>query len=849
MTSLSRKRTLQDLIIQRRVNNKDNFPSLFNLAVQACISNLQFFATFEGLPFLPFGKALFLEFAHQSNQWCLTTEQRQAGILLFAEAYACKDLQGSELEPNLEQGEGYEYSSTQLLGPEYTGLKCQLAQDVPYLSVFAHCLVYLDLSKGSYGNSNGGVGQQQQSDHTGMMTEFADKDMAGLSSLSSLRILNLANLKNIGDIGLSHLIRSVTFGSSGPAGLEYLNLTGTNITDAGLTKLFVQAYITNTNTSLKHQRHQLVFKRLLGIDLSNTGVSRSVAENLFIGNSIHYNHHQHHQPHPQISSGWRALDHRTCLFPSDVTNRSDLKFMELEWNRNPIEKWYEWFNRSYRLEFAQRPDLSAHGKDGLGLAECLALLKLSQIHLHPVTEQPSPFVFPHSYYDQHHHHNSSNISGSNKHGYSINNTKYMKSGSGREQQQRRQQYAIDADLVRALTSPSFSMVDKSSTQPINLNDMYNLIMYKKVLDIVRETAGIDRSRSRKIMTTPFKKRLAFIRTRKDAEELLLFTTKAAIDKLTTTIQVSGGPWPSMYDKTNSNNSLVDMTKRAKIRNRHHRTSLAPPSIPKSSPFFPLSTSHFIPVNPSSPKSPYLHRLNPHPSCSETELQEVSNLPLKRLKLPSSSSPSPSPAPSSLFIEQEPRALSQQHLSVNNLPGRRRGGTGGTNHHLPFVKPEEKQRVNDFYFKETSTKEETKPPQPIVATVAATTTDNAFKGHHKPPSSMIMEKWIARGKVKSQFTSSTSTAANSITATAIAATKSDIETNIIKTSNGNVIREFHFNDQKQSCVNLTRWIHSFKEPFDKVEMDTRKIIRFDSRRRFSANDDDDVSNNQGNINTD
>ncbi|KAF9578571.1 hypothetical protein BGW38_005560, partial [Lunasporangiospora selenospora] len=86
-------------------------------------------------------------------------------IFLFAEAY------GDEF-----------------LGPEYSGLRCSLVQDIAYIVEFSPCLVYLDLS---------GSGRPVATANGSSLSvrSISDQDMAGLCSLTKLRILVLSGLK------------------------------------------------------------------------------------------------------------------------------------------------------------------------------------------------------------------------------------------------------------------------------------------------------------------------------------------------------------------------------------------------------------------------------------------------------------------------------------------------------------------------------------------------------------------------------------------------------------------------------------------------------------------------------
>ncbi|KAF9154893.1 hypothetical protein BG015_011676 [Linnemannia schmuckeri] len=475
MTSLSRKRALQDLATQRKKNNLSNFPSLFDIAIQTCISHLEIYGTFDGLPFHPFGQPLFEEFVKRAGQWRLTTEQRQAGIILFSESY----------------GEGF-------LGPEYTGIRCSLQDDIPHLGAFAECLVYLDLSGGCVaGNSPG----------------LEDKDMAFLSGLSRLKILNLAGLK-IGDTGLSHLVRSVTFGSSGPALLEYLNLAGTDVSHRGIARLW--------SSQQQQQQHrsqrQLVFQRLLGIDLSGTAVLPSVAETLF----------QEQILAPE-EGGWTRLGRSVELFPSQTLQEQQSatyanypsSYHEQENGINPMQKWVDRLNRTYKLTFGQKPDLG--GEDGLGLSECLALSKLDQVHFIPLSEPLAPHQVEY-----------------NRRGEEMRRT-FAEERENRRRSKKRTKYSrdqeVDGDIrttMSAGSGRSFIKQQNAAASLVNsdknaiigengLDHMFNLNMYQKVLSYVRLTFG---TRTRSIASNGKSsgqhEGLAFVRVRSVVEKRLTF---------------------------------------------------------------------------------------------------------------------------------------------------------------------------------------------------------------------------------------------------------------------------------------------------------------------------------------
>ncbi|KAF9178809.1 hypothetical protein BGZ51_007455 [Haplosporangium sp. Z 767] len=311
--------------------------SLFQICVTTIASNLLAYGSLQGLLFNPFGKAIYQEFISLSNQFKLSSEERQIGLILFAEAYGLEEL-----------------------GPEFTGLRCSRVRDIPYLASFAECLVYLDLS--------GGVGSSEEA-------HFMDKDMAGLASLSQLRILNLAYL-SIGDTGLSHLVRSITDGTSGPMDLEYLNISHTDVTDFGFAKLFVGSL--------------LVFPRLLGVDFTSCSINKNTALRLLRGSD------------QRLKDGntdtWRRIEHDQHLFPmlrTDEQKRMAGKIYKEADGSSPMQKWVDCLNRQPDLNRKQAWELNLGAKDGLGISESLAIAKLNETYFQPAPDPPPfPFAVP-----------------------------------------------------------------------------------------------------------------------------------------------------------------------------------------------------------------------------------------------------------------------------------------------------------------------------------------------------------------------------------------------------------------------------------------------------------------------
>ncbi|KAG0004866.1 hypothetical protein BGZ80_003277 [Entomortierella chlamydospora] len=408
--------------------------------------------------------------------------------------------------------------------------------------------------------------------------------MSGLSALSRLRILNLSQLK-IGDIGLSHLIRSVTYGSSGPTMLEYLNLSGTQVTDVGLAKIF-------DNKSQK----QLVFGRLLGIDLTDSKVHEEVAEELFRNHAV----------------PWKRLDNRMSLFPDLPSSKaakdgySDL-YVESGSGSNPMQKWIDCFSeRSFKIKFGQRPDLSLTGKDAWGLLECLALEKLGQIYFHPVSE-------PTSNYQQE---------------LSMN----LSTAVGRKSRSKRSRYVRDFDdmLLKA------AMINEAQLrqQQSDLEHMYNLKMYQSVLSSIRETAGsLMLSKSRKTKELGATKNLAFVRSRTDVKDLL-----AGLDLCNDSIGSLLDTHEEMIKVTSVTNN-IDNTLKAKVRDRRLRVAasiISTEHIPSQTPM-DKSDQRSVPLFDPFPKrlkasisSPFIKREPPTPSSANPSSGSSRDLENRRI---------------------------------------------------------------------------------------------------------------------------------------------------------------------------------------------------------------------------
>ncbi|KAF9097780.1 hypothetical protein BGX29_007935 [Mortierella sp. GBA35] len=892
MTSLSRKRALQDLTLQRAKNNPSNFPSLFDLAIQTCISNLEVFGSFDGLPFHPFGQPLFEEFVKRASHWRLTTEQRQAGIILFSESY----------------GEDF-------LGPEYTGIRCSLQEDIPHLGAFADCLVYLDLSGGCVaGNSPG----------------LEDKDMAFLSGLSHLKVLNLAGLK-IGDTGLSHLVRSVTFGSLGPALLEYLNLAGTDVSHRGITRLWSsQQQHQQHRQQYRRQQRQLVFRRLLGIDLTGAAVPTDVAATLF-----------QEQDLTAEEGGWKKLDRSVELFPSRTLQEQQQaasqgninSYFEQENRLNPMQKWVDRLNRSYKLTFGQRPDLA--GEDGLGLSECLALSKLSQVHFLPLSEPLAP-------------HQQEYIRRGEEMRRIFAEVREERSRS----KKKRAKYNRDQDGDSNNNSCRSSKPSERGRPPNNgvttsisdkdaivgqngLDHMFNLNMYQKVLASVRLTFG---TRSRPVASngksSGRQEGLAFVRVRSAVKRQLAYLEQLE------DVEMEEPETPSSQQQLgwSSGKGLhgAEVSTIARLKARYQRP--LPSTIPDES--FnrdPVSQERHIvaPIKLDVFKiEPQDHRregymreefMEEEPRVEdftqEDYKQDPGHVPRQATPFNPFAKPTTTTAVEartsswvfSSSVKQEPVPSQQFPGSprpTNHFPTRRRVGQdiGNNYQYQPFIKPVAEQTSSAIYITQRSPRKEStvqqqkqgvRPEQkslmmiktraeqkPVAIPRAAATTAVRTKSSVGVGANSMMQRWIKQEK--QQPPSLVSEKAEQQQQSSPLPVKVNVKGDTTGLSTGiqdkktsslssfstaattpSIIREFHFADTKQDTVNLDRWIRTcaatgaggsgsgsggsiaaptgdvvksssprpLKVAMAKMNKDPIKAIRFDPRDELFADKDD------------
>ncbi|CAO3574863.1 unnamed protein product [Mortierella alpina] len=465
------------------------FPSLFDLAVDACISHIDQFASFEGFPYVPFGQALVAGFERRANAWQLSAEQREVGALLLADAY------------------GIEY-----LGPEYTGLRCSRLDDLPFLGAFSGCLAYLDLSGGQ---------------------DFNDKDMVSLASLSQLRVLDLSGLQ-IGDTGLSHLVRSVTFGTSGPRHLEYINLARTLVTDRGVARMFLND-------------RRLVFQELLGIDLSETTVHSEIALTLF----------QQQRLPLRASEGanWTRLRRGQQLFPVCTTEEQEKElrkslgdtvdhvlvfggssrashhsnksnrgvtsgattcyYSESGSTRNPIQPWVDRLFYQYQSRTSRDRLFKPQENDRLGIAGVMALMKLSVVSFKPISNVQD-------YYQELEpvgHCSNTTRQGEYQESTSVSRNLLLESMrlGGSDKNSR----LISSDEERW---KQVGLDRRRQRQRQGTDSGWNEAMYQRVLISARETYGIrKRPRPSDAIPSAGSKSVVFVRNRSSVQEILAWS--------------------------------------------------------------------------------------------------------------------------------------------------------------------------------------------------------------------------------------------------------------------------------------------------------------------------------------
>lgn len=718
MSLQQRKRQLEYLNLTKTRHSSSHFPSLFSLAVKSCVYHIQIFATFDGLPFDPFGKAILNVFLDASNNWHLTTEQRQVGILLLSETY------GS------------------VLGPEYTGLQCGLPTDVPFLDHFSHCLVYLDLSDVSNSEEDGS-------------SPLTDSDIAGLSCLFHLRILDLSGLK-VGDTGLSHLVRSVSFGS-GPVGLEYLNLAGTDVTDQGLAKMY-----TRKNLAGEYHPANMVFKRLLGLDVTGTKVQEDTAIAMFpkmLGPSSGKIHDS-----SIYLLGWKQLDKNTQLFPTLTSSKSSRAksehYLEPENNTNPMKRWVDRFNEQpQRLVFGQKPDLA--GKDGLGLSECLALAKIGQLYL--VQAPDSPPLYGQK--EQRQSSSENRSSGRSRRGR----------GRGRFSKGFRNELE------------SVSLAHEKDKIPKDVEEMYNLTMYQRIMDIIRVYHHA--AKNSQMRTESLSKqwsRLAFVRSRRDVDKHLQHDGAMEAKKAILAGDVGG---KKNFDRTATGSTT------AKIRSKADKNSkkISPHAIFQS---LTLSTGPKLEdMLAEGYHEPKTETVEPNPKRIKYLFH-----PIKKENEESWSSSQSTPFGRRSGAEHLPtRRKLQRFGSGSNLPSQ------------PFVKPKDEISISNIYFSDAHP-----PPTPFqsIIPVATKTSIDPLRSlatpsrtRTKTTSANIMKNWI-------QSSAQSPSPKQNLSSKAPPA----------KANSPSITREFHYISEKKDAISLHRWI---REGIKSTEKQAQ-VVRVDPR---------------------
>ncbi|KAG0337565.1 hypothetical protein BG004_007590 [Podila humilis] len=773
--NLNRKRQFDQLLHTRDSHDASKFPSLFCLAAKTCINHIQIFATLDGLPFEPFGQTLLTTFAEASNQWSVTNEQRQVGILLLSEAY------------------GADY-----LGPEYTGLQCGLPSDIPFLSHFTSCLVYLNLSDArcttnSYPLDGSGGGIDEGS--------LSDSDLAGLSCLPHLRILDLSGL-DIGDTGLGHITRSISFGS-GPLGLEYLNLAGTNVTEKGLVKLFRA----NNKTALsgplaKRAFHpvELVFKQLLGLDLSGTKVDNAdtVIADMFPPMLAPV---EAKMLEPSVYEvGWKRLGKNTRLFPTQTTvgRTKTVDYLEPETNTNPIKPWIDRFaQQPHRLTFGQKPDLEV--KDGLGLAECLALAKLGQLFMAKAPD--SPPLYPTK------ERSSRTSESSNQLGGSVG-----KNGRRRGRYSRR---------LREQNEGEITSLKQDKLPTVEQENMFNLTMYQRVLDVacvysqaVKDSEASIKSKLRKSQP------LVFVRSRTDAAKHLKHGSGILV--MEPTAKATPGA-TSAAARNEDESRLTANLNRNPVGN-----------------FSTIAKLRVLPASDRVSKNRLDHdifktlAISPWQSLADDIRGSDNRVEEERLEPDRKRIKESSMHCDDAVIKMERTVMAALTTSAgadNHLPTRRKrqvsSGLGGFTIAPPqlFLKPKEEIPALNLFVGSTTTPSTPRQESILSAdrpeTIGTYTTQVSPK--KKPVSANLMKTWIQPSSSRS---SSSPSSFSSSSAMPLSATPK--QQHIAPSTN--IRREFHMHKKTNNVVSLHRWIRNgSKNSSGSTDHEERKVVRVDPRK--------------------
>lgn len=675
-----------------------------------------------------------------------------------------------------------------------------------------------------------------------------DKDMAFLSGLSRLKVLNLAGLK-IGDTGLSHLVRSVTFGSAGPTLLEYLNLAGTDVSHRGIARLW---------SSQQQQKHrpqkQLVFQHLLGIDLSGTAVLPSLAETLF----------QEQTLAPE-EGGWTKLGRNVELFPSQTLTEQQSatyvnhpnSYFEQENGMNPMQKWVDRLNRTYKLTFGQKPDLG--GEDGLGLAECLAMYKLGQVHFLPLSEPIAPYQAEY-----------------NRRGEEMRRN-FAEERENRRRSKKRSKYSRGQDdggdtrnTMPSVRGPSLNKQQSSTISLGNsdknviigengLNHMFNLNMYQKVLSYVRLTFGTrTRSVASNGKSSGHHEGLAFVRVRNVVERELAFLETEDVEmeepQSASHQQKRHGAASQGWSAGMGPNG-VEVSTIARLKTRHRPPPMEADgtdryeSTPRDS-FTDRSMDQKdvkhepqdnlqddVKVEGDQKRDVYkqedIQDLRPAPKAAPINpFAKVATSPVSRTSswvFSASTSPR----------KQEPTSYQQsQGPPVSNLPTRRRAGQDiGNNYQFqPFIKPATEQTSSAIFITQSSPhtakqQQQEKGGRPVSrpVTMIKTRADkkpvltprttffpmkSGNRGGGDGGGSSMMQQWAKQGQqpqVKpSPLPSPTPVKKSPSKHIAGAGSQDKKPTSSATVATGtqpSIIREFQFKDTKRDTVNLDRWIRT------------------------------------------
>ncbi|KAF9934971.1 hypothetical protein FBU30_009393 [Linnemannia zychae] len=686
--------------------------------------------------------------------------------------------------------------------------------------------------------------------------------MALLSGFSNLKILNLAGLK-ISDTGLGHLIRSVTFGSLGPMLLEYLNLAGTDVSHRGIARLWSSPQPQQQG----HSHKQLVFQHLLGIDLSGTAVLPNLAATLF-------------QEQEQEQDNWIKLDNNVELFSSRTlqeqrsSNQANYPncYFEKDTGMNPMQKWVDRLNRTYKLTFGQRPDIA--GEDGLGLSECLALSKLSQIHFLPLSEPLAPHQIEYIRRGE----EMKRIFAEGR--QSRKRTRYGRFKEDNSDINVRKQAARGKHNQQLIVT-DHALSDKNAIIGENgLDHMFNLNMYQKILASVQLTFG---TRFRPVTSSGKsagnQEGLAFVRLRSVVEKQLM-AEDVEMDEVQYHSQQRQYGTASKGRSSGVGPNGVEVATIARLKARYHRWHPIKPIEPINDETAIRNsfngpnivnikqenntlgtqecTQHDNEIRPRftiqedrdlNDCDQEDHSQDSHQTLSSNSLDFLSKT------IASTSSAATNRTSSWVFSSstspiKQKMTMSQQTQGppISNLPTRRRVGQNIKNSCLsnPFIKPAVEQTSSAIFIRQPSPRKDDTPKQQKVyptgkpmqmiktradqrSAMAPRSTPLMIKNDMRRNSqgrSPTLQWWIKQEEPPSKTIQSLSTSASPTkNKTLKGSNKNDSKTSfstatrekpvvspdIIEGGQPVVIREFHFNTTtKHDTVSLDRWIRNGKK---------------------------------------